>query len=94
MMHLRKFKEQDIKQNLEDICLDLEDEGYTIEVNVGGVTEIRRKDRGPILINCKGFDDHSLKEVLDRIKRYMASEGYDASIHIAAYRIAIVSLKK
>lgn len=116
MRYLRKYDESvttiinpynppgNIKYGCEDILVDLEDEGFDVEINISGVwSESKRKTKAQIKIvitsgkSGKSISDISFKysdisETINRLSSYLESEGFSL-LNIYGYRNNDTNLK-
>lgn len=79
LKHIFESTHKEIKQDLEDICLELSDQGYSVNIN----TEIEQQFAGrsrnfiviiekhPFIINYK-----DIKDCVKRMEYYMKLNGY------------------
>ena len=79
MKYLKKFNESidEIEQNLTDICLELQDDGFEVLVSktIQSYIISMRKPKRIFLLN-------SITEYKERLIDYMESEGYQCEIYV------------
>ena len=80
MKHLKTYNESidEIEQNLKDICLELQDDGFEVLVS----TKLRNYKLVSIRKPQKIFLLDSITEYKERLIDYMESEGYQCEIYV------------
>lgn len=101
MKHLKPYNETyitpNMKSEIEDICLELNDDGFTttlvnhksVSFNSSG-NKIFKKDVSCLDIGKRGYRINpfyykEIEDVIERIKDYANSEGYQTDIHVRSY---------
>lgn len=89
MKHLREYNESNLSDTVSDICLDLNDEGFTTSIseveNRPHISELRIEIKSTPPHHDKGFRPYKISDTLSRIYSVIGDSLLNSSVRLYAH---------